>query len=69
MQQKNYLRTRKKNNNKTDSDSKKQSANYKRLLNIGRYKNDLKLSVDYQKLKAENANPKVMWTVKSRFNA
>ena len=48
---------------------KKQYENHKRCLNIKKYKNDRKLSVEYWSLKAENSNPKVTWAVKNQFSA
>ena len=48
---------------------KRQYANHKRPFNISRYKNDMKLSVEYWNLKAGNCNPKVTWAVKNQFSA
>ena len=48
---------------------KKQYENHRRSLNIKKYKNDRKLSVEYWSLKAGNSNPKVTWAVKNQFDA
>ena len=48
----------------TENAFKKRYQNHKRLFNINKYKNDIKLSIKYWNLKVWNTNPKAACQVK-----
>ena len=50
----------------TENAFKKRYQNHKRLFNINKYKNDIKLSIKYWNLKVWNTNPKAACEVKKK---